>query len=269
MKARRINFRAWITAIFVVCVALFNILYDYVSVSFDPQIFCDAEYWVTMLLINGSVLMIMFSMRGAAKIRYVERDESIQTCIRNLDECYISLSQHKLMSDFDEFVKAENLRRKKAAYKAKLTNRIRKCKNVKKKAALEQRLAKLDEEIEDIKVKYHPVKIGTLFSMSNIKSFEDENLDISETGEIVVRTLNKALGMLGVGVFGLSLTVTQGQLGLSLIVTTVFKILQIALAIYIGITDGESFARDVILPKLKLRLKFVQQFLENRNHESA
>lgn len=267
MKPRKINYRTWITVIFVVCVALFNILYDYVSVSFDPSIFCNAEYWVTTLLINGSALMIMFSMRSAAKIRYTDRDEGIQTCIRNLDECYISLSQRKLMSEFDEYVKAENLRRKKAAYKAKLTNRLRKCRKEKKKAELEQRLGKLEEEIEDIKVRYHAVKVGTLFSMSNIKTFEDENLDISETGEIVMRTLSKAVGMLGVGIFGLSLTITNGELGLSLIVTTVFKVLQIALAIYLGVTDGEGFAREVILPKLKLRLKFVQQFLEQRSHE--
>lgn len=264
MKARRINIRAWITVIFVACVALFNILYDYVSVSFDPGIFRNAGYWMTMLLINGSVLMIMFSMRSSAKMRYVERDEGIQTCIRNLDECYVSLSQRKLMSEFDEYVKAENLRRKKAAYKAKLTNRLRKCRKEKKKAELEQRLGKLEEEIEEVKVRYHPVKIGTLFSMSNIKTFEDENLDISETGEIVMRTLSKAVGMLGVGIFGLSLTITNGELGLSLIVTTVFKVLQIVLAIYMGVADGEGFARDVILPKLKLRLKFVQQFLEQR-----
>ena len=46
-------------------------------------------------------------------------------------------------------------------------------------------IKKLEEEIEEVKVRYHAVKVGTLFSMSNIKTFEDENLDISETGEIV------------------------------------------------------------------------------------
>lgn len=50
-------------------------------------------------------------------------------------------------------------------------------------------------------------------------------------------------------------------------VNTFTKLFRVAMSIYLGASDGQSFVRGTLLSKMKLRLDFIQKFLEREKKE--
>ena len=53
----------------------------------------------------------------------------------------------------------------------------------------------------------------------------------------------------------------------AILVNTFTKLFRTAMSVYLGASDGQSFVRGTLLSKMKLRLDFIQKFLEKEKKE--
>lgn len=127
-----------------------------------------------------------------------------------------------------------------------------------------ERFDNAEKDISFLKVKYNKIRISTIFSKTILKNNEDDNLDDGEEKEVGRLLVNKVLCILAFGVLGSSMAFGVKTFATAFLITTCIKLFQTAYAVLVGGTDGQNFARGTMLSKMKLRLDFVQKFLEKQ-----
>lgn len=265
MSERKVNYKQLGMMGLVVLVAFISVLYDYVSVGFDASMFASPAYWVQMITLNAATVLILLSMRGYSKDREFNANEHIARVSGEIDVAYIKLNQLNLNTEFENYVKSVNRERKLKCYTDKLKSALSKARRENRKQKITEKLRTAESDVEFTHVRYPKVSVSTIFSKTKLKQSDDLILDYQEGRAIGDLLINKVAGLVGFGLFGMSFAGSALKaFDASLLLASAIKLFQIGLAVYVGMTAGRDFVKGTMLAKLKLRLSFVQQFLERR-----
>lgn len=127
---------------------------------------------------------------------------------------------------------------------------------------LESRREKAEKVVDYIRVKYSEVSYATLFTDTTARQSDSFDLAIHNGRDIGMLMLSRVLGIIAVGII-ISSAVLSAIEGEPFVIayTIVSRGMQIALAIYSGMSAGQEFLRNEILLRLKLRITYLQAFL--------
>ena len=274
INKNKFNFRQ----IFMIAVLLFStiadILIDYVKTGFDPAIFKNATYWITLALTCFSVILVTLSVRDF--FREKELRENVDVVTTQKDTAHSELMNRNLTTSFEEFVNNENLKRKKKTYCSYIQYKMSKCKSEKRRKKWKTLLDKADTDIEFLPVKgnliklsntryikFNRVRIATIFSRTDKDKSDDENMETNEQAHVYELIFRKLFMLISFSVALSTLFFEPGEFAVSILINTFSKLYRIAMSAFLGASDGQAFVRGTLLSKMKLRLDFIQKFLEN------
>lgn len=285
-KAREVKNKFNYRQLFMVVILIFataaDILMDYVTAGFKPDIFYDPAYWIKLVLTCLSVIMVTLAARDFFREKELRENSAINETQRQIDSAHAELIKRDLTTQFERYVNAINAERKLKAYKEYLQFRMSKTKNEKRRAALKKKLDDIATDIEFLptkgnrivlspvcRIKYNRVRIATIFSRVERSKGDDEDIETNEQTHIAELIFKKLFTLIAFTITFSTLFFDPGTFVVSILVNTFSKLFRTAMSIYLGASDGQGFARGTLLSKMKLRLDFIQKFLESKKADLA
>lgn len=264
---------------FMIAVLLFataaDILIDYVQAGFNPSIFKDPAYWIMLGLTCLSVILVTLSVRDFFREKELRENNDVVAVQRQIDTAHAELMKYNLTTRFAEHVDDINDKRKRDAYRAYIQYRMSKCKNDKRRTKWQELLDKADEEVEFLPIKgnliklsnvrfirFNRVRIATIFSRTDRNKSDDENMEANEQAHINELIFRKLFTLISFSIALSTLFFETNTFAVSILINTFSKLFRTAMSIYLGASDGQNFVRGTLLSKMKLRLDFIQKFLE-------
>lgn len=269
---------------FMIAVLLFStaadILIDYVHAGFDPSIFKDASYWIMLGLTCLSVVLVTLSVRDFFREKELRENTEVVETQRQIDNAHAELIRHDLTTRFGKYVDEINADRKLKAYRAYIQFKLSKAKNDKKRAKWQKLLDGAESEIEYIpvsgnviklsktrRIKFNRVRVATIFSRVGQSKSDDENMETNEQSHINELIFKKLFMVIAFSVAFSTLFFEPNVFAVAILVNTFSKLFRTAMSISLGASDGQAFVRGTLLSKMKLRLDFIQKFLEKEKKE--
>lgn len=251
-----------IVAIVLFCTAA-NIIMDYMAPGFDPSVFRNPAYWMSLAVQQSAVVLIMLCVYSFMIDKEIQSNADIAELQKLLSSAHCKLSEYSLTQKFDDYVYIKNFQRKKRAYRTKMERKIFKAKTDEKRKALESEMNKGLKSLTYIKVRYEKIRITEIFSKATLVYPDDESMS-DHMGTTTAKMLrNKVIGIVMFGVLLSSLSFDPLGFGWSMLIKTFIKLFQAAYAVYVGGSEGVRFARGNLLSALQNRAKFVQEFIES------
>lgn len=278
-KARSIKNKFNYRQLFMIIVLLFataaDILMDYVKAGFNPAIFNDPAYWIKLALTCLSVILVTLSVRDFFREKELRDNAAISETQRQIDNAHGELIKHNLATRFEDYVNVLNAERKLKAYREYLQFRISKTRKEKRYAALKKRLDSANADIEFLpvrgnkitlspfcRVKFNRARIATIFSRVERNRGDDEDMETNEQKHVAELVFKKLFMLIAFSVTLSTLFFDTGEFAVAILINTFSKLFRTAMSISLGASDGQAFARGALLSKMKLRLDFIQKFLE-------
>ena len=269
---------------FMVAVLLFStvadILIDYVHAGFDPAIFKDPSYWIMLALTGLSIILVTLSVRDFFREKELRENAEVVETQKKLDFAHAELIRLDLTTSFEEYVNTENAERKLKAYRAYIQFKLSKTSKDKARAKWQKLLDQADADIEFLPVrgntiklsrthhiKYNRIRIATIFSRAERANSDDENMETNEQAHIGNLVFRKLFMLFSFSIAFSTLFFEPNAFAVAILVNTFTKLFRAAMSVYLGASDGQSFVRGTLLSKMKLRLDFIQKFLEKEKKE--
>lgn len=272
----RFNYRQFFMVAILLFATVADVLIDYVHAGFDSSIFKDPSYWITLGLTCLSVILVTLSVRDFFREKELRENAEVVEVQRQLDNAHADLIRYNLTTKFSEYVDGVNAKRKLKAYKAYLQFKLSKTKKEKRRAKWQALLDKADEEIGCIPtagrtiklsplrhIKYNRVQIATIFSRVEHTKSDDENMETNEQLHVNELIFKKLFSIVAFSVAMSTLFFEQNEFAVAILINTFSKLFRTAMSIYLGASDGQAFVRGTLLSKMRLRLDFIQKFLES------
>lgn len=277
---RRFNYRQF----FMVAVLLFataaDILIDYVHAGFNPAIFSDPSYWIMLGLTCLSVVLVTLSVRDFFREKELRENAEVVEVQKQIDNAHTELIRHDLTTKFGEYIDNINDERKLKAYKSYIQFKLTKIKKPKRREKWQALLDKAEADIECIPTKGNTVKlspvhcirfnwvqIATIFSRVERTRTDDENMETNEQAHISELIFKKLFMVIAFSVALSTLFFEQNEFAVAVLINTFSKLFRTAMSVSLGASDGQAFVRGTLLTKMKLRLDFIQKFLEKEKKE--
>lgn len=283
-KLRKLKGKFNYRQFFMVAVLLFStvadILIDYVHAGFNPAIFKDPSYWIMLALTGLSIILVTLSVRDFFREKELRENTEVVETQKKLDLAHSELIRLDLTTSFEDYVNAENAARKLKAYRAYIQFKLSKIRKDKTRAKWQKLLDQADADIEFLPVrgntiklsrthhiKYNRIRIATIFSRAERASSDDENMETNEQVHIGNLVFRKLFMLFSFSIACSTLFFEPNAFAVAILVNTFTKLFRTAMSVYLGASDGQSFVRGTLLSKMKLRLDFIQKFLEKEKKE--
>ena len=277
---RRFNYRQF----FMVAVLLFataaDILIDYVHAGFNPAIFSDPSYWIMLGLTCLSVILVTLSVRDFFREKELRENAEVVEVQKQIDNAHAELIHHDLTTKFGEYIDNINAERKLKAYKAFIQFKLTKIKKPKRREKWQALLDKAEADIECIptkgntvklspvhRIRFNRVQIATIFSRVERTRTDDENMETNEQAHISELIFKKLFMVIAFSVALSTLFFEQNAFAVAVLINTFSKLFRTAMSVSLGARDGQAFVCGTLLTKMKLRLDFIQKFLEKEKAE--
>lgn len=272
--------------LFMIAVLLFataaDILMDYVNAGFNPAIFKDPAYWIKLTLTCFSVILVTLSVRDFFREKELRDNTAINETQRQIDNAHAELIKHNLATRFEDYVNVLNAERKLKAYREYLQFKISKTRKEKRCAVLKKRLDSANADIEFLpvrgnkialspfcRVKFNRARIATIFSRVERNRGDDEDMETSEQKHVAELVFKKLFMLITFSIALSTLFFDRGEFAVAVLINTFSKLFRTAMSIYLGASDGQAFVRGTLLSKMKLRLDFIQKFLEREKSKGG
>lgn len=279
---KKFNYRQ----VFMLAVLLFataaDILIDYVHAGFNPSIFKEPSYWIMLSLTCLSVVLVTLSVRDFFREKELRENEEVVETQRQIDSAHAELIKHDLTTRFAEYVDEINAERKLKAYREFLQYKLSKIKKDKRRIKWQKRLDNAEKDIEFLPtrgnrikvatashVRFNRVRITTIFSRVERSKGDDENMDTNEQSHINELIFKKLFTLISFSVALSTLFFEQNTFAMAILINTFSKLFRTAMSISLGASDGQAFVRGALLSKMKLRLDFIQKFLEREKKQQT
>lgn len=276
----KFNYRQFIMIAVLLFATAADILMDYVHAGFDPATFSDPSYWVKLGLTCLSVVLVTLATRGFFRERELRENQEVIDIQRQIAHAHAELIKRDLTTHFEAYVDEVNAERKRKAYRAFLQLKIAKAKKDRARAKWEKLLDKADEDIEFLPtrgntiklsrlhhIKFYRVRMATIFSQVEQNSSDDENIETNEQAHIGNLVFKKLFTLIAFSLTLSTLFFDQGTFAVAILINTFSKLFRTAMSIALGASDGQAFVRGTLLSKMKLRLDFIQKFIEKEKKE--
>lgn len=263
------SIRQMLMAAIVLFCTLANILMDYLAPGFDFDTFLNPAYWISLVVQQVAVVMIMLCVYSFMIDKETQGNEDIAALRKTLSAAHCKLSEYGLTQKFDDYVYVKNYERKKRAYRIKMERKIFRAKTDDWRKALEEERDKGLACIKFIKVKYEKIIIAEIFSRASLVNPEDESMSEHRNKATAKMLCNKIISVVMFGVLLGTIGFEPVNVGWNILIKTFIKLFQAAYAVYVGGSEGISFARGNLLSALGNRAKFVQLFIDANKPDSA
>ena len=285
-KARAIKSKFNYRQLFMIAVLIFataaDVLMDYVNAGFNPAIFKDPAYWIKLALTCLSVILVTLSVRGFFREKELRDNTAINETQRQIDNAHTELIKHNLATRFEDYVNTINAERKLKAYREFLQFKISKTKNEKRRETLKRRLDSANTDIEFLPVrgnkialspfchiKFNRARIATIFSRLERNRGDDDDMETNEQKHVAELVFKKLFMLIAFSVTLSTLFFDTGEFAAAVLINTFSKLFRTAMSISLGASDGQAFARGTLLSKMRLRLDFIQKFLEKEKSKNG
>lgn len=278
----RFNYRQLFMIFVLIFATAADVLMDYVNAGFNPAIFYDPSYWIKLALTCLSVILVTLAVRDFFREKELRENSAITETQKLIDNAHAELVRHNLTTRFEEYVNDINKTRKRNAYRAYLQFKLSKIKKDKRRAEWQKLLDRADSDIEFLptrgnriklsafrSIKFAKVRIATIFSRVERSEGDDEDIETNEQKHVNELIFKKLFMLIAFSVTFSTLFFDPGEFAVSILVNTFTKLFRTAMSVLLGATDGQSFARGTLLSKMKLRLDFIQKFLENEKKKGG
>jgi len=272
----KFNHRQLIMVFVLSFTILAEIFVDFVSAGFDPSIFTEASYWIQLVIKILSVVLITLTVRDFFREKELSNNLKIKDTQSELDKAHSDLMRHDLTTRFADYVGSLNSKSKLAAYRAYLQYKLSKAKKEKKSKRWQTLLDKCEQDILFLptkgdkvylsfwrRIKFNQVKVSTIFSRTGRKYTSDEDLETGESAHVGRLLTQKVTLLIAFSVTFSSLIFSPCTFTLAIFISVFFRLARTAFSIWMGAGDGIEFVRGTLLNKMRLRLDFVQKFLES------
>lgn len=276
----KFNYRQFIMIAVLLFATAADILMDYVHAGFDPAIFKDPSYWVKLGLTCLSVVLVTLATRDFFREKELRENQDVTNTQKQIANAHAELIRRDLTTRFAEYVDGVNAERKRKAYRAFLQLKIAKARKEKARNKWQKLLDKADTDIaflptrgNTIKlsrryhIKFYCVRMATIFSQVEQNSGDDENIETNEQAHIGNLVFKKLFTLIAFSLTLSTLFFDQGTFAVAILINTFSKLFRTAMSIALGASDGQSFVRGTLLSKMKLRLDFIQKFIEKEKSE--
>ncbi len=276
----KFNYRQFIMIAVLLFATAADILMDYVHAGFDPAIFKDPSYWVKLGLTCLSVVLVTLATRDFFREKELRENQDIINTQKQIADAHAELIRRDLTTRFAEYVDSVNTERKRKAYRAFLQLKITKAKKESVRDKWQKLLDKADTDITFLptrgntiklsrryRIKFYRVRMATIFSQVEQNSSDDENIETNEQAHIGNLVFKKLFTLIAFSLTLSTLFFDQGTFAVAVLINTFSKLFRAAMSIAIGASDGQSFVRGTLLSKMKLRLDFIQKFIEKEKGE--
>lgn len=278
----KFNYRQFFMIAFLLFATAADVLIDYVQAGFDPSIFKDAAYWITLGLTCLSVILVTLSVRDFFREKELRENSEVLAIQKQIDIAHSELMKHNLTTRFAEYVDSINDKRKREAYRSYIQFKMSKCRNDARRKKWQDLLNTADNDIEFLPVKgnlielskfryvkFNRIRIATIFSRTDRNKSDDEDMEANEQAHINELVFRKLFTLISFSIALSTLFFEPNAFAVSILINTFSKLFRTAMSIYLGASDGQSFVREILLSKMKLRLDFIQKFLENEKISKA
>lgn len=277
---RRFNYRQFFMLAVLIFATAADILIDYVHAGFNSAIFKDPSYWIMLGLTCLSVVLVTLSVRDFFREKELRENTEVREVQKQIDNAHAELIRHDLTTKFGEYINEINAERKLKAYKGYIQFKLTKIKKEKRRAKWQDLLKKAETEIDCIptkgntiklsrmhRIKFNRVQIATIFSRVGRTTSDDENMETNEQTHINELIFKKLFMVIAFSIALSTLFFEQNEFAVAILINTFSKLFRTAMSISLGASDGQSFVRGTLLTKMKLRLDFIQKFLEKEKAE--
>ncbi|MDE6401352.1 MAG: hypothetical protein K2L54_01930 [Clostridiales bacterium] len=276
----KFNYRQFIMIAVLLFATAADILMDYVHAGFDPAIFSDPSYWVKLGLTCLSVVLVTLATRDFFQERELKENQEVVETRRQIATAHAEIIKRDLATRFEEYVEEINAERKRKAYRAFLQLKVSKAKKDRDRDRWLKLLDTADADIEFLPtrgntiklsrlhhIKFYRVRMATIFSQVEQNSGDDENIETNEQAHISNLIFRKLFTLIAFSLTLSTLFFDQGTFAVAILINTFSKLFRTAMSIALGASDGQSFVRGTLLSKMKLRLDFIQKFIEKEKKE--
>lgn len=276
----KFNYRQFIMIAVLLFATAADILMDYVHAGFDPAIFSDPSYWVKLGLTCLSVVLVTLATRDFFREKELKDNQEVVETQKKIARAHADIMKYDLDTRFEEYVEEINTERKRKAYRAFLQLKVSKAKKDRAREKWQKLLDKADADIEFLPtrgntiklswlhhIKFYRVRIETIFSQVEQNSDDDENMETNEKAHISNLVFRKLFTLIAFSLALSTLFFDQGTFAVAILINTFSKLFRAAMSIALGASDGQSFVRGTLLSKMKLRLDFIQKFIEKEKKE--
>lgn len=276
----KFNYRQFIMIAVLLFATAADILMDYVHAGFDPAIFSDPSYWVKLGLTCLSVVLVTLATRDFFREKELKDNQEVVETQKKIARAHADIMKYDLATRFEEYVEEINSERKRKAYRAFLQLKVSKAKKDRDREKWQKLLDKADTDIEFLPtrgntiklsrlyhIKFYRVRMATIFSQVEQNSGDDENIETNEQAHISNLIFRKLFTLIAFSLTLSTLFFDQGTFAVAILINTFSKLFRTAMSIALGASDGQSFVRGTLLSKMKLRLDFIQKFIEKEKKE--
>lgn len=283
-----------LTIIMIVCVTVFTVLSDLIEPTINTDVYTSG-YWLEILIINGSAVAVIFLMKSIRVDSLKKTNKKYRILDGTLDIASREINKSGATDDFLRYINEDNEKAKRLAYetrlfhkKGKIVDKIQKEKarfnnkrllkglsaiaepTTKKLIKLnsklqfvEERMAKIDEELPFIKIRYIKITYKALFGHGVDITKSERDTSAHEALFNLFILIKKALLLVALGLFAL-LSVRQIKFELSVMFffTIALRIFQIVLAIYSGLESGDEFVNVNLCDAFMQRVFYLQGYFD-------
>lgn len=288
--------------VLIILVTAFSVLIDFINASFSSTVFTDAAYWINVLSVQASVIVLIFVARSLSKEKERELNTVYKTLQDAIQNAYARLNAENLNGAFREHISADNRARKLKAYREKLTGKIAHytdkirrltlakgrldtaarnkgktahglryaliCGKIARaednKTFWEEKMRRAEEDVDFVRVKSVKYSYSIIFNDAKEREAEEDDPSAHEGRDIAAILLTKGLGIFAFGVIATSYIVFDLAFSWGMVLKAVVKLLQIVLGLYTGAVAGQDFIRHKMCAKLTIRANYVKQFMERQ-----
>ena len=258
----KITLNSFISVFIVLIVLLIGI---FVVDKFEATPQNSLEYWTSKILMGVSTFLLMLAMSNITEESRKKRDKDFIDRVAALDVQYTELMANNRTVALETFIEQLNRRNKYLAYveaiKRKL-NRTR-AKNVKKIAKLEKQLLLTPDEVWNgvKRVKYYKVTFNQLVAGETDVATKDDEYDLLvHKGRYTAKKLGiKAVTIIAFSAVALDFAFHFQGFSKDMILTLVFKLVSMLIAVYSGVSFGYSMMerrRSTVKKKLRIFSQF-------------
>lgn len=281
-RKRQFNFRQFFMVGVLLSATAADILIDYVRAGFDAAIFREASYWIELVLTCLTIVFVVLTTRDFFREKELRDNSVVAEMQHMLESAHAEILKRNLATRFEQYVNEINNERKLCAYRAYLQYKLSKIKKEKRHKKWKALLDRAEDDIAFLptrgneirltpmrRICFHRIRIATIFSRVDRTYGDDEDIETHEQRHVSGLIFKKVAMLMAFSMAFSTLFFQPGEFSVAILVKTFTKLFRIIMSVVLGATDGQDFVRGTILSKMRLRLDFIQKFLEAEKRRLA
>ena len=283
-----------LSVIMIICVTVFTVLSDLIEPTINTNVYTSG-YWLEVIIINCAAVAVLFLVKSIRVDNGKKKNKKYRILDGTLDVAFREINKNGATNDFLGYIAQDNKKAKQIAYetylfnkKGKLVEKIQKqeskinnkrllkglCileepktkKLIKLRSKLsfvEERMAKMEDELPFIKVRFIKITFKKIFGHGVDITQSERDTSAHEALFNFLIVLKRAILIIALGLFALlSAKQVKFEMSIMFFFTIALRLFQILLAIYSGYDAGDEFVSVNLCDAFMQRVFYLQGYFD-------